>query len=351
MTSRVLLASIAAGALTAPMPVSAAATELAIREITVRPADPVVGATGSVRLVIDVVAKGVQDAGGVTIKVDPGDPPGRTLPPQPHVEAPPAQVEHPAGQPDPRPAAEPQAVTPEPAVEAPASTPAPAVGEPAPDAGTPAPAVETPTPTPAVEVPSAGVVAPAPAAQAPAAQEPAVPAPDAATAPVVGGAARAVPGTAGQRRGDGWETWRFLPEKGLNRFYPSGTWTIAATARSADGRTVTEYATFRLRRETRLTSVKTSKVRGAHAVRLRGQLSRIDPQGYTDFAAFGNQRVEILHRRDGARTWDQVAVATTAASGGFTRTVRGVAGGHWKVRFPGNSHYAADQSTVHQTRK
>ncbi|MFC7111583.1 hypothetical protein ACFQQB_71055 [Nonomuraea rubra] len=58
MTRSVLLVSLAAGALTVPAPAASAAIEPAIRAITVRPAAPVVGAQGSVRLVIDVIARG-----------------------------------------------------------------------------------------------------------------------------------------------------------------------------------------------------------------------------------------------------------------------------------------------------
>ncbi|HUR00902.1 MAG TPA: hypothetical protein VM347_00020, partial [Nonomuraea sp.] len=78
MIRSLLLVSLAAGALTVPIPASSAATELAIREINVRPASPVVGAANSVRLVIDVIAKGVTGKDGVTIQVEPGSAPDAT---------------------------------------------------------------------------------------------------------------------------------------------------------------------------------------------------------------------------------------------------------------------------------
>jgi hypothetical protein len=75
---------------------------------------------------------------------------------------------------------------------------------------------------------------------------------------------------------DGWETWRFLPDKRLSRFYPAGTWTVTATAHGKDGATVTEYASFQLRRDTKLSEVQVERARGA--VRLRGSLTRVDPR-------------------------------------------------------------------------
>ncbi|MEV4017912.1 hypothetical protein AB0J35_46210, partial [Nonomuraea angiospora] len=77
MTRSLLLVSLAAGPLTVPAP--PAAIEPAIRAITVRPAEPVVGANDSVRLVVDVVAKGARGKDGITVKIEPGAPPGPVL--------------------------------------------------------------------------------------------------------------------------------------------------------------------------------------------------------------------------------------------------------------------------------
>ncbi|MFG6198999.1 hypothetical protein, partial [Nonomuraea sp. JJY05] len=77
MTRSLLLVSLAAGPLTVPAP--PVATEPAIRAITVRPAEPIVGANDSVRLVVDVVAKGARGKDGITVKVEPGAPPGPVL--------------------------------------------------------------------------------------------------------------------------------------------------------------------------------------------------------------------------------------------------------------------------------
>ncbi|MFI6503476.1 hypothetical protein [Nonomuraea typhae] len=287
MTSRVLLASLAAGALTVPLPSATAATELAIREITVRPADPVVRPTGSVRLVVDVVAKGVSGDDGVTIKVDPGTPPE------------PAPV----------------SVTPAPSPSAPAS-PAP----------TPTP---TPTPLPTTPIPQTPAPTPTP-----------TPSPPVEAAPA--------PPQRIMRAGDDWETWRFLPEKGLTRYYPSGAWTVTVTAKGPDGTSITRYAAFKLRRETRLTSIQAAKTPGTKAVRLRGVLTRVDPDGFTDYSPFGNQRMEIMYRRTPASPWETVAVATTAESGAFTKTVKGRARGEWRAHFPGSAHYAAKLSAIEQ---
>lgn len=290
MTQRVLLASLAAGALTVPLsaslPVSSAVSvssaassaassavdELAIREIIVRPESPVIRATGSVRLVIDVIARGAEGKGGVTIKVEPGSPR------------------------KPR--------------------PAPTLVSPTPSPVSPTPVVASPTPSPAVR----------------ADLEPQV---------VDGGWETAYP----QRRGaDNWETWRFLPARGLNRYYPTGPWTITATAKGADGQVVTDYATFRLRHETRLATVRPQKVKGARAVRLRGQLSRVDPNGATSYAPFARQPVEILYRGTSTGAWRKLGTVTTRASGKFGKSVPGLVKGFWRARYAGTDHYATDES-------
>ncbi len=55
-----------------------AAEEPVIGSITVRPGGPVVRATGSVRLLVDVVTSGADRAGGVSVSVEPGPPSART---------------------------------------------------------------------------------------------------------------------------------------------------------------------------------------------------------------------------------------------------------------------------------
>ncbi|MER6584043.1 hypothetical protein, partial [Nonomuraea sp. NPDC001023] len=138
-----------------------------------------------------------------------------------------------------------------------------------------------------------------------------------------------------------WQTWRFLPDKKLNRFYPTGTWTISATARDADGATVTEYASFELRRATRLSSVRVERSpKSAGGVRLRGSLTRIDPRGFTDFGPYAKQRLRLQWRGEGSPAWEDVAETTTDAAGAFVQTVPPRRGGLWRVHFPGNPHYA-----------
>ncbi|GAA4085472.1 hypothetical protein GCM10022248_63990 [Nonomuraea soli] len=143
-----------------------------------------------------------------------------------------------------------------------------------------------------------------------------------------------------------WETWRFLPARGLNRFYPTGVWTITATARTEAGVRAVAYSTFTLRRETRLASVRATRVRGVKAVRLSGALNRVDPQGYTDYAPFAGTRLEILHRRPRSQEWTTAGTATTRRDGSFSRTVSGRAKGWWQIRYTGSAHYAEKSSTV-----
>ncbi|MEU8249590.1 hypothetical protein [Nonomuraea sp. NPDC048916] len=297
MTRRLLLVSLAAGALTVPAPAYSAATELTIREINVRPADPVVGAGDSVRLLVDVIVKGARGRDGVTIKVEPGTPPKPPL----------------AASPGPAP------------VTSAVSAPQVAWDRTRPD-GRPAismpPAERRPEPRP-IQVTTPAV-----------ARLAAPPAPPAS--PVAG------------RMTDGWETWRFLPDKGLNRFYPAGTWTVTATAKGADGTTVTEYASFQLRRQTRLTAVRASRARGAESVRVEGSLTRVGPKGVVDYAPFAGQEVEILWRQDSTGAWQRAGVATTGERGDFGATVTGRSGGYWRARYPGTGHYAPALSSVQQ---
>ncbi|MEV6152108.1 hypothetical protein AB0L53_17340 [Nonomuraea sp. NPDC052129] len=317
MTRSLLLVSLAAGALAVPIPASSAATELAIREINIRPASPVVGAGNTVRLVIDVVAKGVKGKDGVSIKVEPGSTPGATgqtpiTGGSPVGAVPPAtgamRVTAPGGE---------AVVDPAHAVD----TGARPVGE-----GWPAwfgpdiwASARRPQPRPITV-------------------EPALPfMPEWRTVPV------------GMRMLDGWQTWRFLPDKVLTRFYPSGTWTITATATGDDGQSVTRNQTFQLKRETKMSSVRAEKAGGADSVRLRGSLTRVDPRGYEDYAPFADQQVEILWRAEAEDTWERVAIATTGETGDFGRTVRGRSGGYWRARYLGTDHYAAKVSKIHES--
>ncbi|SEH00763.1 hypothetical protein SAMN05444920_117194 [Nonomuraea solani] len=147
----------------------------------------------------------------------------------------------------------------------------------------------------------------------------------------------------------GWQTWRFLPDKRLNRYYAAGTWTITVTAKGPGGTTITEYAAFDLKRETKLTSVTADKAaRSNGGVRLRGSLTRVDPRGLTDHGPFGKQPIEILWRPDATSAWEKVGHATTDAAGAFVATVPGRTGGYWRARYPGTSHYATDASKSRQ---
>ncbi|MEQ4717171.1 hypothetical protein [Nonomuraea sp. B19D2] len=282
MIRSLLLVSLAAGPIT--MPASPPETELAIRAITVRPEEPVVGAYDSIRLVIDVVAMGAKGKDGVTVKVEPGAPPGPVLadklPDQP-----------PAPSPAPTPSATPSAVlTPE----------------------------ENDQPVGAVRLAPSRALPP----------QVALPATGALPAAPTGG----------------WETWRFLPDKRLNRYYPTGTWTITATARGAHGATVTEYASFQLKRATKLTSVTAEKAGRSEAVRLSGSLRRVDPRGYTGYGPFAKQPLEILWRPDESSGWEKAGQTTTDASGAFETAVTDSTDGLWRVRYSGTGHYASDFS-------
>ncbi|GGT07153.1 hypothetical protein ACFFV7_08160 [Nonomuraea spiralis] len=355
MTRSLLLVPLAAGTLTVPMHVPApapvpvhvpvhvsvpvpafpAATELAIRAITVRPADPVVGAHDSVSLVIDVIARGARGKNGVTVKVEPGVPPGPLLSAKPPVTDAPAAdpALQPPGRPEP-PSSSDAAQEAEPGIAPDTSTGA-APGAPAPGGASEAPPLLR---APLLELPpSLGVGAQLELQRAP--------------------AAKPFPTRQDWRRtevpparmaGD-WETWRFLPDKKLNRFYPTGTWTITATAGGANGATVTEYASFQLRRATQLSSVRVERSpKSAAGVRLRGSLTRIDPRGFIDFGPYAKQRLELQWRAEGSATWEDVGETTTDAAGAFIRTVPFRRGGLWRVRFPGNTHYAPDATKPRQ---
>ncbi|MFD1542971.1 hypothetical protein [Nonomuraea guangzhouensis] len=435
MTRSLLLVSLAAGALTVPVPASSAATELAIREINIRPASPVVGAGNSVRLVIDVIAKGVKGKDGVTIQVEPGSAPtgsvagaspatSKSSPPGTGVLAPgpagsatvgksdaarvqrlPAALRRNAGHArlavrsawdggsaayDARPTQGVRLST-TPATQGTVTTPAqganatpvqgtvttPAQGANAtPVQGadtTPAQGAKTAinpvsdaktavNPVPGGEVavdPAVGGVNPAtesgragwpawfgPGAWA-AAREPQPRPVNVEPALALMPVWRTTPG--GMRMRDNWQTWRFLPDKVLNRFYPSGTWTITATATGDDGTSVTRNQTFQLKRETKMSSVRAEKASATDSVRLHGSLTRVDPRGYAEYAPFADQSVEILWRAEADDEWERVAVTTTGETGDFAKTVQGRAGGFWRARYLGTDHYAPKVSRIHES--
>ncbi|MEV3985122.1 hypothetical protein [Nonomuraea sp. NPDC049758] len=361
MTRSLLLVSLAAGSLTAPVPAYPAATELAIRAITVRPANPVVGAHDSVSLVIDVIARGARGKNGVTVKVEPGAPPGPLLSAKPPVEDAPDLP--PAAEPGLQPPALPgppsssswepgtssaPAESSGPAGSAESAGPSGSSAAPVGPAGAaPGSAYANPASGGPVEglralMPLPLTVAADPGAVEPGAAEPRV---DLQKAPSTGTLPSRLVWRQGAtppaRMAADWQTWRFLPDKKLNRFYPTGTWTISATARDADGATVTEYASFELRRATRLSSVRVERSpKSAGGVRLRGSLTRIDPRGFTDFGPYAKQRLRLQWRGEGSPAWEDVAETTTDAAGAFVQTVPPRRGGLWRVHFPGNPHYA-----------
>ncbi|MFI9594894.1 hypothetical protein [Nonomuraea sp. NPDC052265] len=327
MTRSLLLVSLAAGSLTAPVPAYPAATELAIRAITVRPAEPVVGAHDSVSLVIDVIARGARGKNGVTVKVEPGVPPGPLLSAKPPVSDTP-DLPPDSGPALPGPSSPSSPSSPGTSAESPGTSGAPdtapgLVPEDSPSGGAAG--------APLAQLPLAIVANPKLDLQK---------APFASTLPnrLVWRQAEAPPA----RMAGDWQTWRFLPDKKLNRFYPTGTWTISATARGADGATVTEYASFELRRATKLSSVRVERApKSAGGVRLRGSLTRIDPRGFTDFGPYAKQRLRLQWRGEGSPAWEDVAETTTDAAGAFVQTVPSRRGGLWRVHFPGNPHYAS----------
>ncbi|MBB2915272.1 hypothetical protein FHS43_006592 [Streptosporangium becharense] len=332
MTTRVLLASLVAGAASLPVPAGApvvAAEDPVIRSVTIHPAAPVVGPADTVRLVIEVVARGVAGPAGVTVQVEPGAAgPGETVFP--------VGVSRPAAQaPRPRPGTGPEPRPGPGASLAPRPDPRPGGSPPLTPAPSPLPGV-LPGPLP-TEVPS---LLPGP-----------VSGPSRTPAPATG-PGRAVPGHAAARAGlvvrraaDGWETWRFNPEQTLSRWYPAGRWTVTVTAKGTGGRTVVGRRGFQLRRQTRFSAVRA--VAGGEGTRVRGVLNRVDPQGYLDYAPFPERPVEILHRT-GEEDWAEVGTATTDAHGRFGRTLPIRPGGRWRIRFAGTSHYAPGLSAVHR---
>ncbi|MBG0816853.1 hypothetical protein [Planomonospora sp. ID82291] len=256
MTFRAFLISLTAGACALPALVATAAPvaaddHVAIRSITLRPSAPVVHPDRPVRLIIEVVARGVSGRDGVTIKVEPGAPPASP------------------------------------------------------------PSADSPSP-----------------ADAPQDWQP-------------------EPGSAQRLPEPGWRTWRFLPERRLNRWYPTGLWTVTATAKGQDGSRVVRHAGFRLRHATDFSALQVR--RADRGVQIRGVLNRLDPEGYLDYAPFPRQPVEILHRPARGEEWTTVATATTDRGGRFVRKLRGHRGGEWRVRFPGTNRHAPETETVRRS--
>ncbi|WP_285776073.1 hypothetical protein [Microtetraspora sp. NBRC 13810] len=164
------------------------------------------------------------------------------------------------------------------------------------------------------------------------------------TAPAYCPVARAEPYSAD------WQTWRFVPEKALDRWYPAGRWTVTATARSAEGGTVVRRTIFFLKRETTFGAVRAARIGAARGtpfgmVRVEGVLNRVDPKGVTDYAPFPGQRVEILYREPGGQAWSRAGLAVTGRTGRFTREVPGGPGGMWRFRYPGSAGHAPSFST------
>ncbi|MBB2744460.1 UNVERIFIED_ORG: hypothetical protein FHR35_004296 [Microbispora rosea subsp. rosea] len=285
-----LVLATATTAAAAPAPASG---DLAIRSVEVRPSDPVVGPSGSVRLVVDVVARG---ADRVSVVLEPGRAP--------------SGGDEPGGEPGKEPE--------------PAATPSPPSGD-------------------AVPVPPGS---PDPVVSPGAAVPPAVPLPG------LGGlASAAMPGMVGASRtgrpvrrisSGEWETWRFLPDKPLSRWYPSGPWTVTATAVNARGERAVARVGFNLRRATEIEGLKV--VRDGDGVRVTGTLLRVDPVGKVDYRPFAGQRVRICFRPAGSSRWKTVGEAVTRRDGWFTARVRADGEGAWRAEYAGTSRYAADAS-------
>ncbi|MCT9932753.1 hypothetical protein N5079_21345 [Planotetraspora sp. A-T 1434] len=382
---------LAVAALSASAMAPATATgDLAIRSITVKPANPVVGPTGSVKLVIEVVARG---ATSVSVALEPGRSANPANPANPSNPAAPSDQ----GEPETTPAgisgmvtplsapgvATPSAVpgNPAPALVAaedpapnlpaqaqsqapirPAQAPvlpalaqvSPAPSLPAPTPGFPAPAQGSPAPT-ADTVPAAGTGPAAAAAllgasspdgsqgSSPGGSPALAPSTSSTSRPPLRGVRVSAPPVGGGSRGNEWETWRFLPEKALSRWYPSGPWTVTATAKDAAGGTVTARTTFFLKRATELEGVHA--VRADDRVRITGTLLRVDPVGRVDYRPFPGQPVAICFRPGGSKVWRTVATAVTGKDGWFSARVRATGDGMWRAEYAGTGHYAPDTSS------
>ncbi|GII51719.1 hypothetical protein Pth03_01080 [Planotetraspora thailandica] len=388
-----------------------ASSDLAIRSINVKPGSPVVGPSGSVKVVIEVVARG---ATSVAVVLEPGrtgpvNSGGPRVPAAPEI-TPPLAPPRPPAQPPVRPPVRPSAQAPAP-LPAPVPLPIPMQG-PAPAQNPAQNPVQGPAQNPAqgpAQNPAQGpaqnpvkspaqnpvkspaqnpVKSPAqnpaqqpaqlPAAQAPAqahvphpapastpghapAQTPAqAPAPATAPgapwgtpAPRPAGAAAppwtrpAVRGlpmstTSANRSRSEWETWMFLPEKPLSRWYPSGQWTVTATARDATGAVAVSRTMFFLKRETTLEGVNV--VRQAGGVRVTGTLLRVDPLGRVDYRPFPGQPVVLRFRPAGSQIWRTMRTTVTDRNGWFAGRLNGQGDGLWRAEYAGTRHYAGDIS-------
>ncbi|WP_066936999.1 hypothetical protein [Microtetraspora fusca] len=236
--------------------------ELAIRSVTVQPGDPVVGPSGSVKLVVDVVARGARGDRGVTVKVEPGPPTAAST-----------------GQ-------------------------------------------------------STGAAPAGPGAS------PVRPLIDGSAGSVSVSGTRSTQNGQDIGRSSGWEKWRFQPEVGLSRWYPSGQWTVVATAKDANGATVNSYTTFYLRRETRFEGIDVK--RDGDGTRVTGTLMRVDPKGQVDYRPFAGREVAIRFREEGAADWKDMGTAVTNKDGWFESRAPVKTAGTWQVDFGGTGHYASN---------
>ncbi|MEU7689387.1 hypothetical protein [Microbispora hainanensis] len=294
LLATLVLSTATTAAAAAPAPASG---DLAIRSIVVRPSDPVVGPSGSVRLVVDVVARG---ADRVSVVLEPGRAP--------------ADGDEPGEEPEPD-------VTPSPpsgdAVPVPSASQDPMV----PPGGAVPGAVPVGVPA-GVPLPGLGGLA-------------------SAVVPRMTGASR--DGRPVRRMSSGeWETWRFLPDKALSRWYPHGPWTVTATAVNARGERAVAHAGFNLRRETQIEGLKVA--REGNSVRVTGTLLRVGPGGKVDYRPFAGQRVTIRFRPEGSSRWKTVGEAVTREDGWFNAKVRADGEGSWRAEYAGTPRYAAETS-------
>lgn len=316
MTRRILLASLAAGVLAAPVLVHsppAMAEDLAIGSIRMRPAAPVVTAEQPARMVIEVTARGASGPDGVRISVRPAPVP------QPGVDPGATQsaegVEWPMAAPD-RPYRQGQRGRKRVSLterdprderrwDAEGQVPSRAEGR---------PAVE--------RYPQARSLSPARPPGRPYYRV---------------GTSIDLPAPERRERND-WEVWRFLPTGSLDRRHPTGRWTVTAVATGEDGRTVTAHTVFYLRRETRFSEFTVDPQ--ADGVRISGVLDRLTARPDTDFVPFPGRRVEILRRAADGVQWTRLATVVTDGEGRFSGTVAGSEGALYRVRFAGTDYYA-----------
>ena len=225
---KVLLASLAAGAVALPSPVevpaAATAPDLTIRSVTLNPASPVVGPVGAVRLVVEVVALWGRGPGR-------GDDPGRAgcaARGVPGRDLPRLRVRfrlHIGPGPGPRTEADSRA---RPGLRDAAGRHSPAGGW----TGVLSPGIGR------HRIPGVDGY-PVTSGHGPDGAGPVTSGhgPDGARliAPGHGGVAIET-ARVSSRAGEDPETWRFVPDKSLSRWYPAGRWTVTATARERAAR-------------------------------------------------------------------------------------------------------------------